>query len=75
VKPAVLVPAAALRRDPRGGTFVWTVHDGRAHQVSVETAGDVGDRVRIASGLNGGEAVITGEPPTRDGQKVRIAQR
>ena len=71
-KPAVLVPAAALRRDPRGGNFVWEVTDGHAHQVVVETAGDVGDRVRIARGLKGGEAVIVGDPPSHDGEKVRI---
>jgi RND family efflux transporter MFP subunit len=72
-KPAVLVPAAALRRDA-GGNFVWVVGEGRAHRVAVETAGDVGDRVRIASGLKGGEAVVIGNAPTRDGQRVKIAR-
>jgi RND family efflux transporter MFP subunit len=74
-KPAVLVPAAAVRRDARGGNFVWVVNDGRVHQVTVETAGDIGDRVRIASGLRGGEAVVTGDAPVGDGQKVRLAQQ
>jgi HlyD family secretion protein len=72
-KPAVLVPAAALRRDGQGTNFVWLVNDGLATRRTVETAGEVGDRVRIASGLNGGEAVVTGEPPQRDGQKVALA--
>ena len=71
--PAVLVPPAALRRDPGGGTFVWVVRDGRAAQVAVETAGEVGDRVRVAKGLHGGEAVIVGTPPTREGQRVALA--
>ena len=72
-RPAVLVPAAALRRDAAGNTFVWVVRDGRARQAPVETAGEVGDRVRIAKGLAGGEAVVVGTPPVRDGARVRIA--
>jgi HlyD family secretion protein len=72
-KPAVLVPAAAVQRDARGDNFVWVANGGRAHQTRVETAGEVGDRVRIASGLKGGEAVIIGNLPTRDGQKVTVA--
>jgi RND family efflux transporter MFP subunit len=70
----VLVPAAALHRDPRGDSFVWVVANGRARQVRVETAGDAGDRVRIASGLAGGETVVVGEAPSRDGQRVRVAE-
>ena len=72
-KPAVLVPAAAVQRDARGDNFVWLVTEGRARQTRVETAGDVGGRVRIASGLKGGEAVVIGNLPTRDGQKVTVA--
>jgi HlyD family secretion protein len=74
-QPAVLVPAAALRRDGQGTNFVWVVNDGRAQHTAVETAGDVGNRVRITSGLKGGEAVVTGDPPTRDGQRVTIARQ
>jgi multidrug efflux pump subunit AcrA (membrane-fusion protein) len=69
----VLVSAAALRRDTQGNNFVWIVNDGRARRAMVETGGDVGTRVRIASGLNGGELVVVGEPPTRDGQRVQVA--
>ncbi|TMB41895.1 MAG: efflux RND transporter periplasmic adaptor subunit [Deltaproteobacteria bacterium] len=72
-RPAVLVPAAALRRDAAGNTFVWVVRDGRARQAPVETAGEVGDRIRIAKGLSGGEAIVVGTPPARDGARVRIA--
>ncbi len=71
--PAVLVPASALRRDAAGNTFVWVVRDGRARQAAVETAGEVGDRIRIAKGLSGGEAIVVGTPPARDGARVRIA--
>ncbi len=71
-KPSVLVPAAAVQRDARGDNVVWVVSEGRARQTRVETAGEIGGRVRIASGLKGGEAVVIGSPPTRDGQKVTV---
>jgi HlyD family secretion protein len=74
-KPTVLVPASAVRRDLQGSSVVWVVTDGRAHQIVVQTAGDTGDRVRIASGLHGGEAVVIGEPPLRDGQRVTVVGR
>ena len=68
-QPVVLAPAAAIRRDSQGDNFVWLMIDGRARRQVVETAGDVGDKVRIAIGLHGGESVIVvGEP--KDGQRV-----
>lgn len=71
---AVLVPAAAVRRDAQGDNFVWLVTDGRARRQVIETAGDVGDRVRVTAGLAGGETVITAGEPARDGQRVRARQ-
>ncbi|MFI5398291.1 MAG: efflux RND transporter periplasmic adaptor subunit [Candidatus Binatia bacterium] len=71
--PPVLVPVAALRRDTQGNSFVWVVSEDHARRVAVETAGDVGNRVRVVSGLKGGEAVVVGDPPTRDGQRVKLA--
>lgn len=65
----VLVPAGALQRD-NDGTYVWVVRDGRVARVDVVTAGDVGDRVRIASGLAGGEAVVVGDVALKEGQRV-----
>ena len=70
--PAIFVPAAALRRDAQGNNVVWVVTTDRAHRVMVETGGDVGNRVRIARGLTGGEMVVVGDPPTRDGQRVKV---
>ncbi len=68
-KPVVLAPAAAIRRDTHGDNFVWLVVDGRARRKVVETGGDVGDKVRITAGLQGGESVVVaGEP--KDGQRV-----
>jgi HlyD family secretion protein len=73
-KAAVFVPAAALHRDAQGNNIVWVVIDGRACRTPVETAGDVGARVRITSGLKGGEAVIVGDPPARDAQRVTVVK-
>jgi len=70
----VLVPETALRQNERGDSVVWVVEGGRARQVLVEAAGSAGDRIRIASGLKGGEAVIVGDAPGRDGASVRVAE-
>jgi hypothetical protein len=51
------------------------VVDGGAQRVVVEPAGDVGDRVRIRSGLSGGETVVVEGEPSRAGQRLRIADR
>ena len=72
--PAVLVPAAAVQRDAQGNNFVWVINDGHARQAVVRTAGEVGSNVRITGGLNGGETVIVGGGPTRDGQRVRVVE-
>jgi RND family efflux transporter MFP subunit len=71
-EPAVLVPAKAVRRNAQGDSFVWVVDDGRVRQQRIETGGDVGDRIRITSGLQGGEAVVASGEPTRDGQRVAV---
>ena len=69
----VLVPTAAMHREPDGRSFVWVVADGRARQTFVEQAGILGDSVRITAGLSGTEEVVIGEPPARDGQRVQPA--
>jgi len=71
-EPAVLVPAAALRRDVQGNSLVWVVVDGRVREQRVESGGDVGDKVRITAGLQGGEAVVVTDGELRDGQRVQI---
>jgi RND family efflux transporter MFP subunit len=71
-EPAVLVPAAAVQRNAQGDNFVWVVADGRARERRIETGGDVGDKVRITSGLQGGEAVVVSGSPTADGQRVVV---
>jgi HlyD family secretion protein len=66
----VLVPSTAVHRDALGVNFVWVVIDGRARQQPVDTAGDVGNQVRIAGGLQGGETVVVGDVTLREGQRV-----
>lgn len=70
---AVLVPARALQRD-NDGSFVWLVEDGHVRRAKVETAGEAGDRVRIVSGLSGGETLVVGEVTLKDGQRVTTAK-
>jgi RND family efflux transporter MFP subunit len=71
-EPAVLVPAAAIQRNAQGDSFVWVVTDGRVRAQRIEAGGDVGDRVRITSGLQGGEAVVVSGAPTYEGQRVAV---
>jgi multidrug efflux pump subunit AcrA (membrane-fusion protein) len=69
--PVVRVPLAAVGRDERGDAVVWVIDAGRAQPVRVETAGEVGDRMRVVEGLAGGETVVVGDAALRSGQRVR----
>jgi len=69
--PVVLVPQAAVRRDDHGDSIVWTVADGRTRPVRVETGGSVGERVRVTTGLDGGETVVVSDEELAEGQRVR----
>jgi len=72
-QPPVLVPAGALRRDGTDRRFVWTVTDGTVRRTLIETAGQIGDRVRVISGLSGGEAVVvSADQGLSDGAAVRV---
>lgn len=74
-KPTVLVPVAAVQRDTQGNSFVWIVNRQRVQRALVETAGETGDRARVATGLEGGEAVVvSGQSSLRDGDRVRVAK-
>jgi RND family efflux transporter MFP subunit len=70
---SVVVPRAALRRDPDGRFFVWIAEGERAARVPVEAGDALGDRVVIRSGLAGGAQVIVGTAPEREGQALQIA--
>ena len=67
--PAVLVPAAAVRREGEE-SFVWVVREGRARRVHVETSGEAGSQARVVAGLSGGESVVVGDASLREGARV-----
>jgi RND family efflux transporter MFP subunit len=71
-RPAILAPAAAVRRENDGRSYVWAVDGGHARRLEVETAGMVGDRVRITNGLKGNEKLVVGTPPAREGERVSV---
>jgi hypothetical protein len=70
---AVVVPATAVRHGSQGD-YVFTVGaDKIAHQVTVTTGPGTGETVSVASGLKGGETVITeGGDRLRDGSTVNL---
>ena len=71
----VTIPAEALRRDDEGD-FVWLVRDGRVRRrpIGVDGAAE-GPAVTVSEGLDGGEAVVRGDPgKLRDGQAVEVQE-
>jgi RND family efflux transporter MFP subunit len=72
-RPSVLVPREAVRSDG-GASFAWVVTEGRLRRQPIETAGSAGpDRVIVASGLSGGEALVVGDAAgLREGQRVDV---
>lgn len=67
---SVIVPRGALRRDADGHSFVWVARAGRAAKLPIEIGETLGDRVVVREGLAGGESVILGDPPEREGAAV-----
>jgi multidrug efflux pump subunit AcrA (membrane-fusion protein) len=68
----VLVPGAAIAQGA-GGPRVWIVEAGRAVARPVDVGPAHGEQVEVRSGLNGGESVIVGAPPTlKEGARVRV---
>jgi multidrug efflux pump subunit AcrA (membrane-fusion protein) len=65
-----VIPRSALRRDAAGRSFVWLDRDGRAERAPVAAGDTFGDRIVVHEGLAGGEAVIVGEPPQREGMAL-----
>jgi multidrug efflux pump subunit AcrA (membrane-fusion protein) len=71
---AVLVDPDAIKRSSQGDSFVWVVTDGRVRRVLVETTGQVGERVRISKGLNGGEALVTSDVALDENDRVKATK-
>jgi RND family efflux transporter MFP subunit len=69
----VLAPRAALRQEG-DAAFVWVVSGGRLRRQPVRTGAEMGDRVVVAEGLLGGEALVVGEAADlSDGGAVEVA--
>ena len=70
---AVVVPAAAVRHGPNGDYVYVVAPDQTAHVRLVKTGPSAGDKISIASGLSGGERVVTeGGDRLIDGATVRL---
>ena len=70
---AVTMPASALQIG-QAGAFVFVVRDNRAVIVPIKVARTIGEEVVVASGLNGGERVVTsGQLRLADGVAVTIS--
>jgi len=75
-RPRIVIPAAAVTADAKGGSFVWlldkkTMTVKKHLVVPGELAGAAG--LRIREGLNSGETIVTsGLTKLRDGMKVSI---
>jgi HlyD family secretion protein len=75
VKDAVVVPAAAVYKNPEGnGNYVLVAGtDDKAHQKPVQVGIRNGEDAQIASGINPGDPVITsGGYAVPDGTKIKI---
>ncbi len=72
---AILVPHAAVMRDPRGNATVMVVDgEGRAQSRIIETARSRGDRWVVTEGLVSGDRVIVeGLQRVRPGMPVQVA--
>ena len=69
---AVTMPTAALQIG-QAGAFVYVIRDNRAVVVPIKVARTIGEEVVVASGLNGGERVVTsGQLRLADGVAVTI---
>src|SRR5262245_52586032 len=69
----VFAPRAALRQEG-GSAFVWVVSEGRLRRQSVRTGAEMGDRVVVAEGLLGGEALVVGDAAgLAEGRSVEVA--
>jgi RND family efflux transporter MFP subunit len=57
----VLAPRAAVRQEG-GAAYVWVVTGGRLRRQTVRTGTEMGQRIVVAEGLLGGEALVVGGP-------------
>jgi RND family efflux transporter MFP subunit len=66
------VPKSAVRRDGEQDV-VYVAKDGRVERRAVKVAAAEGDVARLASGVSGGESVISeGPPELKDGDRIKV---
>jgi membrane fusion protein (multidrug efflux system) len=71
---ALLLPVQTLLVE-KAGTSVFTVADGKAKKIAVQTGFNDGANVEITGGINPGQAVILlGKQTLNDGQPVNPAE-
>jgi RND family efflux transporter MFP subunit len=69
---AVTLPTAAVQTS-QSGHYVFVIENGKAHVRTVEVARTMGAETALASGLNGGETVVTdGHLQLTEGAKVAV---
>lgn len=72
-QPALMLPAAAVRRDGAEQSYVWTVDNGHARRIDVNVAGQVGDQVRASGALTTESPVVVSEEgDITEGAALRI---
>jgi HlyD family secretion protein len=72
---AVVVPASAVLKSPKGASTVMVIKDGKALQTEVETGVRDSGVVQITKGLDGSETVIVGGSyGLPDKTRVKIAE-
>jgi HlyD family secretion protein len=69
----VLAPRAAVRQEG-GAAYVWVVTAGRLRRQTVRTGTEMGQRIVVAEGLLGGEALVVGSAEgLGEGRAVEVA--
>jgi multidrug efflux pump subunit AcrA (membrane-fusion protein) len=71
-QPAVMLPAAAVRRDKAEQSFVWVVDNERVRRVNVSVAGQIGDQVRVSGPITADTTVVVSDDSgLEDGATVK----
>lgn len=71
-KQALIVPSIILKQDMKG-TYLYTVIDGKANKIYVETGKSYKGTTIVTSGLNtGDEVIIDGYNQVSDGKQIEI---
>lgn len=74
VEAQIYAPADSVRKDD-GGSFVWTVQNGRVKRTRIEIGDATDSRVLIQRGLKGGDTVVVNPPSSlKDDQLVKVIQ-